>query len=227
MTNFNSRFWLPSAAVCCVLLLNCLFVVSLKAKNVIKEASIQEVFTGETHEFSMDFGQLAKIVPPTDYVATPPENHGPQYRTADWIKAQGSLAWTLQVFSSEDEDVVKSYLAQRDDKEQFAYFLYKEGDIQKYVVVYGNFVTMELALGVSNGMDFGLVGGVRASPEKFMTYVPHIPLIEQAIDRPPPVKYEGVPEVPVEPVDEPVSDIGNELQTQPVPQKETPVLDLF
>jgi hypothetical protein len=27
-----------------------------------------------------------------------------------------------------DEDIVKSYLVQRDDKEQFAYFLYREGE---------------------------------------------------------------------------------------------------
>lgn len=227
MTNLYSRFWLPSATIFFVLLLSCLLVVGLKAKNVIKEASIQEVFTGEIHEFSADFGQLAKIVPPTDYVATPPENHGPQYRTADWIKAQGSLAWTLQVFSSEDEDVVKSYLAQREDKEQFAYFLYREGEARKYVVVYGNFVTMELALGVSNSMDFGLVDGVRASPEKFITYVPHIPLIEQAIDRPPPIKYEGVPEVPVDPVEEFVSELDKDTQVPPASPKETPVLDLF
>jgi hypothetical protein len=56
---------------------------------------------------------------------------------------------------------------------------------------------MELALGVSNTMDFGLINDARAAPEKFLTYVPHVPLIEQAIDQPPPQKYEGVPDVPV------------------------------
>ena len=123
MNSLQSRLWLPSAMVALTLFLSCLLVVGIKGKNLIKQASIQEVFTGETHEFTNDLGQLAKIVPPTNYVATPPENHGPQYRTVDWLKAQGSLAWTLQVFSSIDEDVVKSYLVQRDDKEQFAYFL--------------------------------------------------------------------------------------------------------
>jgi hypothetical protein len=71
------------------LFLSCLLVVGIKGKNLIKQASIQEVFTGETHEFTNDLGQLAKIVPPTNYVATPPENHGPQYRTVDWLKHKG------------------------------------------------------------------------------------------------------------------------------------------
>jgi hypothetical protein len=64
--------------------------------------------------------------------------------------------------------------------------------------VFGNFVTMELALGVADTTDFGLADGVRASPEKFMTYVPNVPLIQPAIDQPPPAKYGDVPIIPAE-----------------------------
>ena len=227
MNSLQSRLWLPSAMIALALFLSCLLLVGIKGKNLIKQASIQEVFTGEVHEFSDDLGQLAKIVPPTNYVATPPENHGPQYRTVDWLKAQGSLAWTLHVFSSIDEDVVKSYLAQRDDKEQFAYFLYREGESTKYVVIYGNFVTMELALGISNTMDFGLLNGARAAPEKFLTYVPHVPLIEQAIDQPPPPKYEGVPDIPVTPEESEIPIDEGLSEKRPIKEAETPVLDLF
>ena len=74
----------------------------------------------------------------------------------------------------EDEEVAKSYLAKREDKEQFAYFMYKEGEKTEYIVIYGNFVTMELALGVADTTDFSLPEGIRAGPEKFMTYVPHV-----------------------------------------------------
>ena len=227
MNSLQSRLWLSSAMIALALFLSCLLLVGIKGKNLIKQASIQEVFTGEIHEFSDDLGQLAKVVPPTNYVATPPENHGPQYRTVDWLKAQGSLAWTLHVFSSIDEDVVKSYLAQRDDKEQFAYFLYREGESTKYVVIYGNFVTMELALGVSNTMDFGLLNGARAAPEKFLTYVPHVPLIEQAIDQPPPPKYEGVPDIPVTPEENETPIDEGLSEKQSIKEAETPVLDLF
>ena len=197
MISFQSRLWLPVAAISLSILIVDMAVVALKGRNAAKEP-IQDVFQGETHEFSDDLGQLKSIVPPTNFVSTPPENHGPQYRTADWLKAQGSLAWTLQVLASEDEEQVKSYLAKRDDKEQFAYFLYREGEKTEYIVIYGNFVTMELALGVAKTTNFDLPEGVRASPEKFMTYVPNVPLIQPAIDQPPPVKYGEVPIVPKE-----------------------------
>lgn len=198
MIKLQSPHWLPVAMLSLSILVVDIVVVAIKGRNAAKEPSIQDVFQGETHEFSADLGQLNSIVPPTNYFSTPPENHGPQYRTADWLKAQGSLAWTLQVMASEDEDLVKSYLAKRDDKEQFAYFLYREGEKTEYIVVFGNFVTMELALGVAETTDFTLPDGVRASPEKFMTYVPNVPLIQPAIDQPPPEKYGEVPLVPTE-----------------------------
>ncbi|MBH1971380.1 SPOR domain-containing protein [Moraxellaceae bacterium AER2_44_116] len=198
MINFQSRWWLPVMGVSLAILIVDMTVVAIKGRNAEKAPSIQDVFQGETHEFSDDLGQLRSVVPPTDYVATEPENHGPQYRTADWLKAQGSLAWTLQVMAVEDEEVAKSYLAKREDKEQFAYFMYKEGEKTEYIVIYGNFVTMELALGVADTTDFSLPEGIRAGPEKFMTYVPHVPLIQPAIDQPPPAKYGAVPIIPAE-----------------------------
>lgn len=198
MISFQSRLWLPVAAMSLSILIIDIAVVAVKGRNAAKEPSIQDVFQGETHEFSDDLGQLKSIVPPTTFVSTPPENHGPQYRTADWLKAQGSLAWTLQVMANEDEELVKSYLAKREDKEQYAYFMYREGEKTEYIVVFGNFVTMELALGVAETTNFDLPDGVRASPEKFMTYVPNVPLIQPAIDQPPPVKYGEVPIVPNE-----------------------------
>lgn len=226
-----SRLWLPITGIGCALLLLSITVITIKGRNAPQQPTIQDVFTGETHEFSADLGQLPKIVPPTAYVATPPENHGPQYRTVDWLKAQGSLAWTLQVMSSEDEEVIKSFIAQRDDKEQFAYFMYKEGDKISYIAVYGNYVTMELALGVANTTDFALANGARPSPEKFTTYIPNVPMIQPAIDQPPPAQYGGVPEVVTQPesdaLDATQSASSNESAPAPAPEVSTPVVDPF
>lgn len=230
MSNLQSRLWLPFTAISFSLLLAVLVAITIKGKGVIEQSSIQDVFTGEVHEFTADLGQLFKVVPPTNYVATPPQNHGPQYRTVDWLKAQGSLAWTLQVMSSEDEEVIKSYLAQREDKEQFAYFMYREGEKVSYIAVYGNFVTMELALGVANTTDFALPNGVRAGPEKFMTYVPHVPLIQPAIDQPPPPKYGGVPEIQTMPesvLDETESSVEDGRPEITSMEKKRPVIDPF
>ena len=54
MNSLQSRLWLPSAMVALTLFLSCLLVVGIKGKNLIKQASIKEVFTGETHEFTND-----------------------------------------------------------------------------------------------------------------------------------------------------------------------------
>jgi len=236
MINFQSRWWLPVMAVSLAILIVDITVVAIKGRNAAKEPSIQDVFQGETHEFSDDLGQLRSVVPPTNYVATEPENHGPQYRTADWLKAQGSLAWTLQVMAVEDEEVAKSYLAKREDKEQFAYFMYKEGEKTEYIVIYGNFVTMELALGVADTTDFNLPEGIRAGPERFMTYVPHVPLIQPAIDRPPPATYGAVPIIPAEsdhsessvtnPSDDILSPASEEATNNALPEAK-PELDPF
>lgn len=228
----QSRLWLGLAASGMIILLLNVTVIGIKGRNAPQQPTIQDVFIDETHEFSADLGQLPKIVPPTTYVATPPENHGPQYRTVDWLKAQGSLAWTLQVMSSEDEEAVKSYIAQREDKEQFAYFMYKEGDKVNYIAVYGNYVTMELALGVANTTDFALANGARPSPEKFITYVPNVPMIQPAIDQPPPPKYGGVPEIAIEPQTETsdtvqTNDSNETVSPTPPPQVSTPVVDPF
>lgn len=226
-----SRLWLPMTVISFTLLLLSIMVITIKGRNAPQQPTIQDVFTGETHEFSADLGQLSKIVPPTSYVATPPENHGPQYRTVDWLKAQGSLAWTLQVMSSEDEEAIKSYIAQRDDKEQFAYFMYKEGDTISYIAVYGNYVTMELALGVANTVDFALLNGARAAPQKFVTYIPNVPMIQPAIDQPPPPKYGGVPEIAIEPdaetLDATQTEASGESAPAPIPEVSTPVVDPF
>ncbi len=219
MINAPSRLWLPAAVICLSVLIADVVVIAVKGRNAAQEPTIQDVFQGETHEFSADLGQLTSIVPPTDYVATPPENHGPQYRTADWLRAQGSLAWTLQVMAVEDEEIAKSYIANRADKEQFAYFMFRNGEKTQYIVVYGNYVTMELALGVANTTDLGMAADTRASPEKFVTYLPNVPLIQPAIDQPPPVKYGDVPVVPTEP--DPSTEPANTTEVPPNPENGT------
>ena len=70
MINFQSRWWLPVMGISLAMLIVDMTVVAIKGRNAEKAPSIQDVFQGETHEFSDDLGQLRSVVPPTDYVAT-------------------------------------------------------------------------------------------------------------------------------------------------------------
>ncbi|RZU47464.1 hypothetical protein EV700_0426 [Fluviicoccus keumensis] len=189
-----SREWGTALALVSLMLILDMSALALKSRKATEEPAIQDVFMKDKPQFTPDLGQLLSLVPLTDYVATTPETHGPQYRTADWLKAQGGLAWTLQVMQSEDENVIKEYLAKRPDREQFAYFAQKIDGGIVYVAVFGNFVTRELAMGEAETTDFGLQQGVPA-PMKLADYVAQVPILEPAIDAPPPPTYGDVPEV--------------------------------
>jgi hypothetical protein len=201
-TGSVERGWGMAFAVVFMLLLMDVAAIALKSRKAREEPAIQDVFLKEKPQFTAELGQLLTIVPPTDYDAPPPELHGPQYRTADWLKAQGAGAWTLQVLVSPDEEIVKEYLAKRADREQYAYFAQKREAEIVYVVVFGSFVTRELAIGEATTMDFGMTQGVPA-PAKFTDYIAQVPVFEPAIDAPP-TSYGDVPE-PVAPGADPVT----------------------
>lgn len=195
----SKAHWGAACAVTALLLVLDISAIALKSRKSASEPAIQDVFLKEKPQFTPDLGQLLSLVPPTDYIAPPPELHGPQYRTADWLRAQGGLAWTLLVFQAADEEMVKEYLAKRPDKEQFAYVAQRTETGTVYVVLFGNFVTRELALGQAETMDFGLTEGLPA-PSKFTDFIARVPVLEPAIDAPPPPRYGDVPEPVTEPV---------------------------
>ena len=198
MTGVDSRAWGVALTTLALLLLLDISAIALKSRKSTAEPAIQDVFLKEKPQFTSDLGQLLNLVPPTDYVATTPESHGPQYRTADWLRAQGGMAWTLQVMLSDDEEVVKEYLAKRPDKELFAYFAQRNDGKTQYVVVYGNYVTRELAMGEAATKDFSLSQGL-PGPAKLFDYIDKVPVLEPAIDAPPPARYGDVPEPAPEP----------------------------
>ena len=51
MNNLQSPLWLAAGSVSLALLLSTVVFVSVKGKGIIEQPSIQEVFTGEVHEF--------------------------------------------------------------------------------------------------------------------------------------------------------------------------------
>lgn len=195
LTDTPSRHWtilFPLAFVLLVLDVSYILLTGRKQEQV---PAIEDVFKKGAGNAASELGTLTSIVPPTTYEAPAPAEHGPQFRTVDWLKGQGGIYWTLQVMSSPDESSVKDYLAARPDRDQFAYFLQKSEGQMVYVIVYGNYVTRELALGVAAGINFNLPEGRQVVPEKFQTYIDNAPAITPAIDAPPAPQYGDVPPV--------------------------------
>lgn len=93
----------------------------------------------------------------------------PEFRGTEFIKANASH-WTLQVMKVSQESVVKTYLLQRKDKQRFQYFRVVEGAQEHYLLTYGNFTTVQTAMGALQTMQFDLPDSVKPFPERFSTY---------------------------------------------------------
>lgn len=118
-----------------------------------------------------EIGMLVDAVPPLDLnkqvVAV--GQRAPEFRGTEFIKANSSN-WTLQVMKVSQESVVKTYLSQRKDRQRFQYFRVVEGTQEHYLLTYGNFTTVQTAMGALQSMQFDLPNSVKAFPERFSTY---------------------------------------------------------
>lgn len=111
-------------------------------------------------EFPSDFGRLSELVPLAGGVApivqgVVPDLHAPEFRDVAWVNEQNPDAFTIQVLAARDEEVVKRFLAGREDRSQFVYFIYPEAEGSWYVVTTGRYATAELAAGIAEEKDFG------------------------------------------------------------------------
>lgn len=119
------------------------------------------VASGKAASFPAAFGRLDDLVPfaggiaPVAMEVTPVE-HGPEFRDAAWVKAQNPDAYTLQVLAAHEEEAVKRFLAAREDRAQFVYFINPQDGATWYVVTTGSFATREQALGIADSRDFGV-----------------------------------------------------------------------
>lgn len=124
--------------------------------------------------FPPGFGRLEDLVPFAGGVAPVPEvvvaaAHAPEFRGADWVEAQKSDAWTIQVLAVRDEEAVKRFLSGREDRVDFNYFVFPQDGGEWFVVTLGSFSSRELAEGVAAGKGLGTSEG-RAFARRLGTY---------------------------------------------------------
>lgn len=120
-----------------------------------------------------DLGMLLDAVPALDLnkqVAVIGQRAA-EFRGAEFIKTNASH-WTLQVMKVSQETVIKTYLSQRKDRQRFQYFRLVEGAQEHYLLTYGNFTTVQTAMGALQTLQFDLPDSVKAFPERFSTYQP-------------------------------------------------------
>lgn len=128
----------------------------------------------EVREFPDNFGRLDALVPFAGGIAplasqVVPVEHAPEFRDSSWLLSQNPESFTIQVFASQDEQAVKRFLAGRDDRARFVYFLYPQNGANWFVVTTGSFATHELAAGVAGDNAFSGLDG-NAFPRRMGAY---------------------------------------------------------
>lgn len=124
--------------------------------------------------FPPGFGQLDDLVPFAGGVAPVPEvvvavAHAPEFRAADWVAQQNPESWTIQVMAAREEEAVKRFLAEREDRVDFNYFVFPQDGSEWFVVTLGSFASRELAEGVAASKGLG-AGEGRAFARRLATY---------------------------------------------------------
>lgn len=181
--------YLLAAGVCLGLLVSFAALVAPKDQGV----ALVPVPVGKAREvtgFPEDFGSLGELVPFAGGVApiaaeVVPVAHAPEFRDAAWVAAQEPSAFTLQVLAARDEEVVKRFLASREDRADFAYFVFPQPDGIWFVLTTGRYVTHEMAASIAGGKDFGGLS-TRAFPRRLSVYQDALKAAELAPGTPSP-----------------------------------------
>lgn len=171
----RSPLFLGAGLLSACLLLVFVSVLVLREKAPHLPEPVVEVTANAKKEvvFAPDFGRLDELVPfaggivPVPLEVTPME-HGAEFRDSAWVKAQDPDRFTLQVMAAHDEEVIKRFLAEREDRAQFVYFINPQEGVNWYVVTVGSFATREQAAGEADTKDFGL--STRPFPRQMSAY---------------------------------------------------------
>ncbi|MDQ1208900.1 hypothetical protein QE380_001823 [Acinetobacter baylyi] len=121
-------------------------------------------------------GMLSDEVKPLDLTTrvVTANLHESEFRGTKFIQ-ENKKNWTIEVFRTSDEDIVKNYLKTRDDRKNFIY-LRLTGDTQQeqYVLTYGNFTSDSAAALELKQLNLKLPASVHPHTVLFSSYAPLI-----------------------------------------------------
>lgn len=194
MTAGRAWPWLAVSIICAGLLAVLVVALAVQGRGKPPAAALMVAGAPEESRFPADFGRLDDLVPfaggaaPVAEVVVA-EEHAPEFRGADWVAAQNPEAWTIQAMAAREEEAVKRFLAGREDRADFSYFVFPLDGSDWYVVTLGSFSSRELAEGIAASK--GLAAGEgQAFPRRLGIYQealrPAVPAPSPAPQAPPP-----------------------------------------
>jgi hypothetical protein len=134
------------------------------------EAQVQiqpEKVAATTH-----LGALSDEVKPLDLTTrvVVSSDHAPEFRGTKFIK-ENQRQWTMEIFRSSDEVIVKNFLLHREDRRKFIYFrLSGEDQVEQYVLAYGVFGSAEEASRQFAQLNLALPESVQPTAHQLSSY---------------------------------------------------------
>ncbi len=174
--NIRQYIWLIGGLLC--LLVALIFWVMTDTKslvtteNPIEDSQVQiqsEKVTATTHLGSLT-DEVRPLEQTTRMVAS--GNHGVEFRGTKFIQ-ENKKNWTLELFRTTDEDIIKSFLLKQVDRKNFIYFrLSGENQAEQYVLAYGVFKSGVEAKTQLTQLRLGLPASVHPKAIQIDQYVP-------------------------------------------------------
>ncbi|USA46832.1 hypothetical protein NDN11_01445 [Acinetobacter sp. C26M] len=146
--NIQQYSWLVFAVACLIAAL--VFWGITDSKALVEEEQPSQTETQvqiqpEKVAATAHLGALSDEVKPLDLTTrvVVSNDHAPEFRGTKFIK-ENQRQWTMEVFRSTDEAIVKNFLLNREDRRKFVYFrLSGEDQVEQYVLAYGVFSSAE------------------------------------------------------------------------------------
>lgn len=160
------------------LLLALIFMIS-QSKKVVEVVEVEQQaqdaarpVQSEKVAMGVSLGTLTQEVPPLMLKQREAiiGDHEPEFRGSKFLSDHKKNS-TLQVMQVEEEDVIRTYLNKREDRNQFQYFrLEREGQATKFVLTYGNFKDSNQLKNHMNSVDLQLPTSVKPTIVSFSSY---------------------------------------------------------
>lgn len=146
--NIQQYSWLVFAVACLIAAL--VFWGITDSKALVEEEQPSQTETQvqiqpEKVAATAHLGALSDEVKPLDLTTrvVVSNDHAPEFRGTKFIK-ENQRQWTMELFRSTDEAIVKNFLLNREDRRKFVYFrLSGEDQVEQYVLAYGVFSSAE------------------------------------------------------------------------------------
>ncbi|MCH7379696.1 MULTISPECIES: hypothetical protein [Acinetobacter] len=173
--NIQQYSWLVFAVACLIAAL--IFWGITDSQVLVKEEQPSQTETQvqiqpEKVAATAHLGALSDEVKPLDLTTrvVVSNDHAPEFRGTKFIK-ENQQRWTMEIFRSSDEAIVKNFLLNREDRRKFVYFrLSGEDQVEQYVLSYGVFTNAEDASRQFSQLNLTLPESVQPTAHQFSSY---------------------------------------------------------